>query len=557
MTDIYELSSAIVDEQVAQQPLLATYLGIRGYDHLWDDFSPEGRQAQADLRRDQLRRVQAVDPSDDRWAALAARVTADSLANDLIWYDADEPRRQLNSINSPLQSMREIFDHMSTEGAEAWSDIAARLEGLAGAMIGYRKTLEAGRRGGMAVARRQVIETARQSRNFAGDASPFLDLAGSPDLTAIGDDDLSTRVVDGVAAARAAYSEFADYLEGEYLSSAVDRDGVGAERYALLAEHYLGDRLDPKATYEWGWDEVARLRARMEAVADEILAGGSLHEALDLLQTDPDRAAHSQGEFRDLMQERLQVALDDLDGVHFDVPEQIRRVDVKMAPPGGSLGAYYVGPSEDFTRAGSVWWSKGDKQVIPLFDEVSTAYHEGFPGHHLQNGIQMTAGDRVTRFQKLLVWYSGSGEGWALYAEDLMEELGYLEKPDYIMGKLASEMLRACRVVIDIGSHLELPIPEGQAFHPGEAWSFETGVEMLTDYAAQDHDISVSEMNRYLGWPGQAISYKLGQQAIRDLRADAQQTLGPAFDLKAFHSRLLEIGAPGLRVVREHMTGTG
>jgi uncharacterized protein (DUF885 family) len=555
MTDIYELSSAFVDEQVAQRPLLATYLGIRGYDHLWDDFSPDGRQAQADLRRDQLRRAQAIDPGDDRWAALAARVTADSLANDLIWYDADEPRRQLNSIDSPLQSMREIFDHMSTEGSEAWSNIAARLEGLAGAMAGYRETLEAGRRGGMAVARRQVIETARQSRNFAGEASPFLDLAESPDLAAIGDDGLAARVVDGVAAARAAYSEFADYLEREYLPSAVDRDGVGAERYALLAEHYLGDRLDPRATYAWGWDEVSELRARMEAVADEILAGGSLHDALEVLQTAPDRAAHSQSEFRDLMQERLQVALDDLDGVHFDVPEQIRRVDVKMAPPGGSLGAYYVGPSEDFTRAGSVWWSKGDKQVIPLFDEVSTAYHEGFPGHHLQNGIQMTAGDRVSRFQKLLVWYSGSGEGWALYAEDLMDELGYLEKPDYIMGKLASEMLRACRVVIDIGSHLELPIPDGQPFHPGEAWSFESGVEMLTDYAAQDYDISVSEMNRYLGWPGQAISYKVGQQAIRDLRADAQRTLGPAFDLKAFHSRLLEIGAPGLRVVREHMTG--
>ena len=169
----------------------------------------------------------------------------------------------------------------------------------------------------------------------------------------------------------------------------------------------------------------------------------------------------------------------------------------------------------------------------------------------------MAAGDRFTRYHKLLVWYSGSGEGWALYAEDLMDELGYLERPDYVMGKLAAEMLRACRIVIDIGSHLELPIPHGQAFRPGEAWTFEAGVDMLENYAAQGHDLSISEMNRYLGWPGQAIAYKIGQQIIRDLRTDAQRRQGSAFDPKAFHSRLLEIGAPGLSVVRRYMRQAG
>jgi uncharacterized protein (DUF885 family) len=557
MTDIYELSSAIVDEQVEASPLLATFLGLPGYDHLWDDFSVDGRRAAADLLRDQLARVQALPVTGDRWAALGTRVAAEALEDRLAWHDADEAFRDLNSIDSPLQHVREVFDHMAKDGAEAWGNITGRLEGLGTALAGYRELLEAGRSRGMAVARRQVIEGARQARNFAGDGSPFVDLAAAPDLAAVGDDALASRVADGAAAARAAYADLADYLESVYLPSAVESDAVGEERYVSLARQFLGEEIDPHAAYEWGWDEIARLRARMDAVGEEILPGAPLAEVLSLLQTDPERAAHSQDEFRDLMQERLQEALDDLDGVHFDVPEQIRRVDVKMAPPGGSLGAYYVSPSEDFSRAGSVWWSKGNKQIIPLFDEVSTAYHEGFPGHHLQNGLQMTAGDRITRLQKLLIWYSGSGEGWALYAEDLMDELGYLEKPDYVMGKLASEMLRACRVAIDIGSHLELPIPGGQPFHPGERWTFETGVEMLDDYAAQDHDISVSEINRYLGWPGQAISYKVGQQAIRDLRAEAQQDLGPAFDLKAFHARLLEIGAPGLSVVREHMRGEG
>ena len=553
MNDIYALGSAFVDEQAAQRPLLATYLGIPGHDHLWDDFSLDGRQAQADLRRDQLRRVEAVDPADDRWAALGARVAAEYLRDQLVWYDADEPLRELNSIDCPLQSMRETFDHMSRDGAAAWHDIAGRLEGLAGAMSGYQETLEEGRRRGMAVARRQVVECIRQARNFAGDRSPFTALAVEAD--GVGDARLTSRVADGAVAARAAYGEFSDYLESTYLPSAVEADGVGRDRYVTLASHYLGDDLHPDATYRWGWYEISRIRRRMQAVAQQILPGATLSEVLEVLATDPDRAAHSQGEFRDLMQARLESALTDLEGVHFDVPEPIRRVEVRMTPPGGALGAYYMGPSEDFKRPGTVWWSKGDLTVIPLFDEVSTAYHEGFPGHHLQGGLQMTAGDRVTRFQKLLVWYSGSGEGWALYAEDLMEELGYLEKPDYLMGKLAAEMLRACRIVIDIGVHLDLLIPADQPFHPGERWSFDAAVEMLHGWAAQGPELALSEANRYFGWPAQAIAYKIGQQTIRDLRAEAQQRDGSGFDPRAFHARMLEVGSPSLRLLKDHMRG--
>jgi uncharacterized protein (DUF885 family) len=550
---IYELTSRMVDEMVAINPPAATLVGIPGYDHLWNDFSPEGIAAEEALLRGHLAAIRALPLGQDRWERLAVRVAEEFLHDRLAWYEAEEYLRELNSIASPLQDIREIFDHMDTSTSEAWENIASRLEGLPAAMAGYRETLEVGRRRGLAVALRQAAEAVRQARNHAGAESMFDTLAGTLAASGAGDDALVARITAGAGLARRAYGEMADYLESTYLPSAVDKDAVGVDRYVMLARRFLGDSLDPITTYEWGWSEVARLRARMEATAEQIVPGGSLAEVLHLLQTDPARAAHAQAEFRDLMQQRLEVALTDLQGTHFDLPEPIRRVEVKMAPPGGALGAYYVGPSEDFSRAGSVWWSKGDKQELPLFDEVSTAYHEGFPGHHLQTGLQMLAGDRVTRLQKLMIWYSGSGEGWALYAEDLMDELGYLDKPDYVMGKVASEMLRACRVVIDIGSHLELPIPEGQPFHPGEAWTFDAGVEMLETYAAQDHDLSVSEMNRYLGWAGQAISYKIGQQAIRDLRAEEKQRSGAGYDEKGFHARLLEIGSTGLRVMREHM----
>lgn len=551
--DIYAVSSRIVDELVAAVPTLATYLGIPGHDDRWNDFSLAGQEALEALLRDHLHQVETVAVTADPWQHLAREVAVAELHRSLSDFAAGEHLLDLNSIASALQDLRDTFDQMDQETAAGWENIAARLHGLPEAAAGYVSRLEAARRMGKVVARRQVVEAIRQARNHAGDRSHFLTFPAALSAAGISDSRLAGSVATGVDRARAGFAAIAEYLESTYLGSAVDRDAVGAERYVRSARHFLGADLDPRATYEWGWSEVARLRDRMERTAEEILPGGGLAATLELLLTDPGRAAHSQEEFRDLMLARQLTALAELDGVHFDVPVPIRKIDVKMTPPGGSLGAYYNGPSEDFSRPGTVWWSKGDARDIPLYDEVTTAYHEGFPGHHLQYGIQVTAGDRISRYQRLVVWYSGSGEGWALYAEDLMEELGYLEKPDYVLGKLAAEMLRACRVVIDIGSHLEYPIPTGQPFHPGEPWTFDTGVEMLERYAGQGHDISVSEMNRYLGWPGQAISYKVGQQAIRDLRAEAQRKAGSGFDLKAFHARLLEVGAVGLDVLRGHV----
>ena len=553
--DIFALCDALVEETAALSPHAATMVGIKGYDHLWDDFSTEGCDVQRRAAEDQLARVRAAEVGDDPWAAFAAEVAGAAIADELARFETDEHLRDLNNLASTLQHIRDVFDHMGKASREEWEAVVSRLEGLPAAADAYRRRLEDGRRRGLAVARRQAAEGVRQARHAAGPESTLLRLAGEWEAAALGDDLLGRRVAEGIAGARAAFGALADYLEADYLPSAREEDGVGEERYGRLARRFLGSSPDLRATYEWGWEEVGRLLRRMRETAEAISPGASLAEVLCLLQEDPARAAASPAEFRDLMQERQATALADLQGVHFDVPDAIRQVDVKLAPPGGALGAFYVGPSEDFTRPGTVWFAIGSQQVIPLFDQISTAYHEGFPGHHLQNGIQMASAVRLSRFQKMLVWYPGSGEGWALYAEDLMEELGYLEKPDYLMGKLASEILRACRVVIDIGSHLRLSIPGGQPFHPGEEWTFDAGVEMLVDYAAQSPDVARSEMTRYLGWPGQAIAYKVGQQAIRDLRAEAQQRHGATFDRKAFHARVLEIGSVGLDVLRRHLAG--
>jgi uncharacterized protein (DUF885 family) len=350
--------------------------------------------------------------------------------------------------------------------------------------------------------------------------------------------------------ARDAFARFADFLRSDYFPRAVVNDAVGEERYLSSARRYLGTAIDPEETYAWGWREVSALRDRMIAVADKILPGGGVGEALDLLKTDPDRAITDHDAFAAWVTELQQDAFARLAEVHFDVPEQIRTVGVAVAPPGGSLGAYYVSPSEDFTRPGRVWYSLVPDEPVPLYDHVSTAYHEGFPGHHLQDGIQVTNSSNLTRLHRQAVWLSGSGEGWALYAERLMDELGFFENPDYEMGYLAGQMLRACRVVIDIGMHLGFEIPPDQPFHPGERWTFDTAVEMLMSYATLGRPYAESEVTRYLGWPGQAIAYKVGERHILDWREQRRRDLGADFDLKEFHASLLAPGAIGLDLLR-------
>ncbi len=548
---IYALSDTIVDELASHHPTAATYLGIDGHDHRMPDLSPDGTQAALETVHTLRRRVADLPPADDRWDRLAVLVAEATLDEEIDHIAHGDHLVDLNSMASPMQDLREVFDHMGRDSADHWDNIISRLEAMDPALDGYRRTLNAGRAQGMVVARRQAEATAAQAGVHAsGDESAFIAL-----LREFEDSDhspaLKTAMNEAVTAARAAFGRFSEYLREDYLPAARPEDGVGAEAYTRYARRFLGMEIDPLETYTWGWDEVTSLHRAMESVADEIEPGATISEALNLLKTDPARQAPNAVTYRQTMQDRTEDALDKLAGTHFDLPDEIRRCDVKIAPPGGALGAYYVGPSEDFARPGTTWWALEGDGPVPLYDQITTAYHEGFPGHHLQVGIQVSLADKLSRLHRLWMWKSGSGEGWALYAERLMHELGFLDKPDYVFGLLAAQMLRACRVVIDIGAHLDLKIPEGQPFHPGEQWRFETATEMLRDYATLDAAYAASEVTRYYGWPAQAISYKIGERTILDVRDEVRTARGDDFDLKSFHRELLEVGPVGLDLLRE------
>lgn len=549
MTTPFEISDRFTEQWSDLTPIDATMKGLEGRDHLWDDFSPGGEASRTDLagstRAELLPHLRHPDPKE----AMAAKVLSAWMEKKVTVYERGKWKNDINHIWSPFQRARDAFDVMPKEDDQAWSNIATRLETFGEMLDGYRASLAAGLDEGQTAAQRQVQTLIEQARALAGEDSRF---GGYPEEASSkgGDPD---RLTTAVNKARAASGEFADWLELTYLPGSTPEDAVGEERYLLSVDDFLGMAIDPRETYEWGWSEVHRLREEMRATAAEIDGSKTVEEVIDVLDTDPAQAAPDHEAFARFVQEIQDIAVQQLDGTHFDVPDPLKRVTVNLAPPGGSLGAWYHSPSEDLSRPGSIWYAPGKRIRIPYWSEVSTAYHEGFPGHHLQVGTAVINRDQMSRFHRLFIWYSGSGEGWALYAERLMDELGYFEKPEYRLGLLASQLFRATRVVLDIGTQLQLAIPQDAPLHAGAIWDYATAVDYIETIGLQPRDMAESEVKRYLGWYGQAISYKVGEREILDIRDQVMTREGAAFDRKDFHRRMLEAGAIRLDHLREAM----
>ena len=543
----FEIADRLTEAYSDLDPLSATESGVAGRDHLPTDYSPEGNQARIELFRATHRELADHLDHPDPVEAQAARVMSGWLDTRLVEAETREWSWDLNHIASPFQTIRDVFDVMDKSDGPAWEAITARLEAFPFMLDGYTESLKVGLAAGDVVARRQVESVIEQAEAEAGDTSRFNMLAG--ETAGAGAD--PGRVEVAVETARTTCARLAAWLRSDYLPHAVESDAAGIDRYLVGVDSYLGMSFDPQETYEWGWSEVHRIRDEMARTAGEVDPSLSLPEVVEILENDSARSAATRHDFIDFVQGIQNQAISQLDGVHFDVPDPIKKVTVKVAPPGGALGAWYMGPSEDFTRPGSIWYAPGSRERIPYWQEVSTAYHEGFPGHHLQVGMAQIQQEKLSRFHRLYIWYSGSGEGWALYAERLMDELGFFEKPEYRLGLLASQLFRATRVVVDIGCHLELAIPDDAPLHRGVTWGYGPAVDYMEQIALQPRDISESEVKRYLGWWGQAISYKVGEREILAIRDEAMKR--PDFDRKDFHRRMLDAGAIRLDQLRQVM----
>jgi uncharacterized protein (DUF885 family) len=550
MTAIDTIADEYVERVAALDPILATHAGIAGHDHELPDMSADGYAERARLDRSTLAALDAAQaPGPREQAARAAMRERLGLAVER--HDAGDTTSQLNVLDSGVQYVREVFDLMPADGEEAAAAIASRMAAVPRAYRQLSRTLLGAARGGRPPARLQVEEVARQCATWTRPGEAFYPglvrrLTGVPDS-------LRGELEDAAGQASAATSELGAFLTRELLPLAREKDACGREVYARASRDFLGAAVDLDQAYAWGWEEIARLRSELQRVASLVRPGATQQEAVAALNEDQARHIEGPENFRAWMQELAERAISDLHGAHFDIPEQARRIEAMIAPTSGGV-IYYTGPSQDWSRPGRIWWSVPEgMDSFATWKEVTVVYHEGVPGHHLQVCQVRAEQDTLNRWQRQLCWVSGHGEGWALYAERLMEELGYLSDPGAHLGMLDEQLLCAAIVVLDIGVHLDLTIPPGASWSEGagERWNPELAWEFLRAHSSMEEERLRFELRRYLGWPGQAPSYMLGEQIWLEARADAQRRAGDTFSLKDFHAKALSLGSMGLDPLRE------
>lgn len=534
-----DLASAYVDDVAALDPITATAVGITGHDHELPDLSPDGHAAREALARAAYAAVRAATPTDER-EQVAKDAFLERTGLELETVDAGLARHELSVISGWSNAIRESFDLLPTETTDDWENLASRLVAIPQALADYRTTLleEAGR--GRVVARRQYAEHAAQVAGWVRSGYFTNLVVPAPDA-------LRADLDGAAAAAASAYAEFGRFLTDELAPRGRESDGVGREHYQLASRQFLGATVDLEATYAWGWEELARIEADMEATAGRIVPGGSVPDAVAALDADPLRDLGSREAFAAWMQEKSDLIVAAFDGVHFDIDPAIRRLECRVAPVNDG-GAWYTPPSEDLSRPGTMWFSfTDDHKVFSTWRETTTVFHEGVPGHHLQCAQAVLRADLLNRWQRLMCWVSGHGEGWALYAERLMDELGFFADPGDRLGFLDMQGFRAARVVVDIGVHLGLRVPANPwNWRVGEVWTADLVLEFMRAHSRMDDGSLRFEVNRYLGWPGQAPSYKVGERIWLEARQEAQARAGSAFDLKAFHTAALDLGSLGL-----------
>ncbi len=532
-SEIFELSDIYIDQSAAMSPMSCTYLGKDVDQDKLDDLSIAGMAKAATLTREVLKKLQALTPIDeiDR---IAKTVMEERLSSSLALHDSQEEHVLWNVLTSPPSNIRSIFELMPKKSEKDFANIALRLIAVETAHKQWISTISEVAKSGKTTAQRQVRGVITQLESYAN--------GGYSQMCKNFDPDGQYPAIHSAAqVAEKSSAQTAAYLKNEYMAIANPSDAVGADRYAVWSRYFTGAKLDLRATYEWGMADLKAINERMWVLAEQIKPGAkSLREVADVLDHDPQYVIKGKENVIKFLQDFTDAAIKRMDGEFFEIDERIKICEARLAPEGSASAPYYNPPSEDLSRPGTTWIPMLGKDEVSSWHLVSTWYHEAVPGHHLQVATVTIEKERLTRFQRTAAWISGYGEGWALYAERFMNELGAFDEPGIEMGYLSAQALRAARIVVDIGMHL------GYTDFDGKVWNAESSRKLLNEQALLDEAHSRSETDRYLGWPGQAISYKVGERVWMAAREDAKTRLGSAFNMKRFHTYALKIGPMGL-----------
>ena len=532
-SQIFALANTLIDQKAELNPLLATMHGVPGYETILPDFSLARGAKEVDLARSTLDTLKSLTPIDeiDRIAGAAIR---ERLESELDLHASYESQILFSVLESPASMIRQIFELMPASTPDDLSAISARLAAIPDAHDSWRSSLRDLQAMGKCAAQRQVVGVAKQLAEYGLGA--YRNFAIRVDPTQSRSELLSAAI-----AADASCLELSRWLSDSYFPKANPIDAVGSERYARWARYYTGAALNLEETYKWGQAELDRINDRMWELAKKIKPDAkSLSEVAKHLDDDEQYAIYGSDALLAKLREFTVATTTEMNGKHFDIDERIMFCDARLAPEGTAAAPYYIAPNEDLTRPGTTWFPTLGHDRFNWWRLASTWYHEAVPGHHLQCATVIIEKERLSRYQRTEGWTSGYGEGWALYAERLMDELGGFEEPGVEMGFLSNQALRAARVVVDIGMHLGFTGPDGVA------WNAMSATKLMIERGLIETDFAESEVDRYLGLPGQAISYKVGERFWLEAREASRQRLGDKFSLKKFHAHALRLGPMGL-----------
>ncbi|MCG5441475.1 DUF885 domain-containing protein [Micromonospora sp. NIE79] len=543
MSSITRVANGYLDALAELDPQAAEAAGRTPVSHV-PDLSPEGFDARAELARRTATAAAAATTHDPGERSLADALL-DRLASEVDLYDAGFTTRLLAPLATPVHLLRQVFDNLPRQTEDDWAVVADHLHQVPDALDRYAATLRRSVQQGQLVARRQVLVVADQCISWVTADFYRRLVDGCPDGP------LTARLHRGARLATAATAGFAAFLRAELAPAASEVDGVGGDLYRVTARSFLGATVDLDEVYAYGWAELARTAAELRTVAGE-LGHSRVAAARAALDADPAGRVAAGPALEEWLRQRTEQLTDALDGTHFDIPSATRRVVCRISPATSGV-MYYTPPDPALTRPGAIWWSvPTGESTVPVWRHVGTLCHEGLPGHHLQHAVTLTTA-ALHPWQRTLCQVHGYAEGWAHYAERLADEIGLYADPAERLGMLDGQLWRAARVVIDLGLHLGLPIPAGNGFTEERRWTPALAVDVLTRVAGLDAETARFEVDRYLGWPAQALAFKVGARLWQQARRDAERREGAAFDRKRFHHTALALGPMGLDPLRARL----
>ena len=541
-SEIFKVLEEYTKESFEYDPIGATRAGKDEFNAIWNDYTYQEIDPFLKVAIRTQKKLNKLIPQ-DRHDEIARRVALAEIdryvsekPDDLVRYYA-----YWGSSYNPLEDVAGIFEFMPKKTPADISDIVARLDGIPKVTTEWMSSLKDVQKLGEVNARCRVEWTVENIKNHADKTFAKLGETLDPKKE-------NVKLQRAIKDAQLAFEVTAAWLENVYLKQCKDDFRLGERMYIKHVEWSTGLKVNPRDVYEFGLKEIERINKEMWVVAKEIAPKAKrLTDVASALDKNPRYTIHGRDELKKFFSDITEFAINELDGRYFTLAKQIRRCDVKLDDDTIDESPYYWGPSENLKRAGFGVYPTLGKDSFIIWQDMSTWYHETVPGHHMQIGTSMVEKNKLTSYQRGEAWNSGYGEGWALYSERLMDELGYFSDPGYRMGYLMNQAMRAARLVVDVGLHL------GYRDEHGNVWNLKSAKKFMMDRALLSESYAESEIRRYVSWGGQAVSYKLGERVWLEAREEARERLGDKFSLLKFHMHALKLGPMGLDMLKEEL----